>query len=261
MGNAYRLTVETDHRLIKGEEISSQERADIAAALLQEAHPFTPVQADGKREMYPVFYVPGEGVKVRSLLGQTAKTKILAGNMFELEILRLLCLLASEDPKTALMREETLRRLKTTCFGFMDDGQGECFDASLVVLRFLCAAAPEDTEWIKSRVENYNRHVDEKKRPWYSLWYFWLCLSEMPMEIAGPEIEKHRKNLEFQLRRSLVMNHEPDRTVHPVILCMVRNLMARLPEYHWLKGRGVYTSPKDGRLRLDLERGADGNGI
>lgn len=252
MSGAYRLAVETDRRMIMGEELSRREREEIAAALLEEARPFVPAQAGGERRTAPVFYAPGEDVKVRSLLGQTPKTKLLSGNMVELEILRLLCLLAPEGPKVGFMREETLRRLKTACFASMDDGQGECFDASLVALRFLCAAAPEDTEWIQSRVDNYNRHAGEKKRPWFSLWYFWLCLSEMPMEVAGPEIEKHRENLERRLRRSLVMNREPDRTVHPVILCMVRNLMARLPEYHWVKGRGVYVSPKDGRLRLDL---------
>lgn len=248
----YRLTVETDRRLIMGEALSAGERDAIAAALLGAARPYVST-AGGKRELAPAFYAPEEGVRVRSLLGQTPKTKILAGNMVELEILRLLCLLAPENPQVDMMRGETLRRLKNTCFGWQDDGQGECFDASLVTLRFLCAAAPGDLEWIQSRVDNYNRHAGEKKRPWFSLWYFWLCLSEMPMEVAGAEIARHREALERQLRRSCVMNSEQDRAVHPVILCMLRNLMSRLPEYNWLKGRGVVVSPKDGRLRLDLE--------
>lgn len=249
----YRTVVETDHRLIKGEELSQEEREEIISALLAAAQPYAPKESGGGRELNPLFYLPEAGVKVRSLLGQTPKTGILAGNMVELETLRLLCLLAPEEERVRLMRKETLARLKSTCFGSQDDGQGECFDASLIALRFLCAAAPEDLAWIQSRVDNYNRHAAEKRRPWYSLWYFWLCLSEMPLELALPEIEKHRKLLEEKLRRSYVMNQEPDRTVHPVILCMLRNLFARLPEYGWVGERRPYIDEKDGRLRLDLD--------
>ena len=48
------------------------------------------------------------------------------------------------------------------------------------------------------------------------------------------------------------MHSEHDKTVHPVVLCMLRNLMARLPEYRWVGERQIAVSPKDGRLRLDL---------
>lgn len=248
----YRLTIETNYRLIKGETLSKEEQESITAKLLTAAEPSEPIVPTGNRELYPIFYIPPEGVKLRSLLGQTPKTKILAGNMYELEILRLLCLLAPEAPKVQFMRDETLRRLKSTCFGNQDDGMGECFDASLVVLRFLCAAAPEDTAWIKSRIENYNRHAGEKKRPWFPLWYFWLCLSEMPLELALPEIEKHRVELEKKLRRSYVMNSEQDRALHPMLVHMLRNLMSRLPEYAWIKDRAVRVNPKDGRVQLDM---------
>lgn len=248
----YRLTVETDYRLIEGEALSERERRNIAAELLAAAEPSAGYVAGNSRGMYPVFYLPPEGVKVRSLMGQTPKTRILSGNMYELEILRLLCLLAPEDPKVQSMREQTICRLRSACFGWEDDGVGECFDASLVVLRFLCAAAPEDREWIKSRIDNYNRHAGEKKRPWFPLWYFWLCLSEMPLELALPEIERHRSELEKKLRRSYVMNSAQDRALHPMLVCMLRSLMSRLPEYGWAKACAVSTDPKSGRVRLDM---------
>lgn len=250
--SAYRTMIDTNYRLIKGEAISGPERERIVSELLAGVQPAPPARPDRKRALYPVFYVP-EGHE-KSLFNQTPKTKILLGNMVELEILRLLCLLAPEDSQVRFMRDETLRRLKNTCFGNEDDGMGECFDASLVVLRFLCAAAPEDTAWIQSRIDNYNRHAGEKKRPWFPLWYLWLCLSEMPVELAAPEIAKHRDELEKKLRRSYVMNSEHDKTVHPVVLCMLRNLMSRLPEYAHIKDRQPYVSEKDGRLYLDLAR-------
>lgn len=249
--SAYRTAIETNYRLIKGETLSKAESDSIAAELLAEARP---AEHTGRRELYPIFYIPPEGVQLRSLMGQTPKTKIFAGNMYELEILRLLCLLAPEDPRVLLMRDETLRRLKSACFGWGDDGVGECFDTSLVVLRFLCAAAPEDKNWIRSRIANYDRHAGEKKRPWFPLWYFWLCLSEMPCDLALPEIDKHRTELEKKLRRSYVMNSEQDRALHPMLVYMLRNLMSRLPEYGWLKERQVYIGANDGRARLDMSR-------
>ena len=250
--SAYRTAIETNYRMIKGENIAENEREAIVGELLGAAEA-VPAMPTGSRAMYPVFFIPPEGVKLQSLMAQIPKTKILAGNMYELEILRVLCLLAPEDPRVASMRDATLERLRSTCFGWEDDGVGECFDASLIVLRFLCAAAPGDREWIRSRIENYNRHVGERKRPWFSLWYFWLCLSEMPLELALPEIDGHREELEKKLRRSYVMNSEQDRALHPMLICMLRNLMCRLPEYGWLKGRQVVIGPGDGRARLDME--------
>lgn len=250
--SVYRTAIETDYRLIKGEELSPEERAAVAAELLSGAGPEGDGGTRGGRELYPIFYIPPEGVTLQSLMGQTPKTKIFAGNMYELEILRLLCLLAPEDPRVISMRDRTLRRLKSACFGWGDDGVGECFDTSLVVLRFLCAAAPEDRDWIRSRIENYNNHAGERKRPWFPLWYFWLCLSEMPLELALPEIDKHRVELEKKLRRSYVMNSPQDRALHPMLLCMLRNLMCRLPEYSRIRGLAPALSPKDGRVFLDL---------
>ena len=89
----YRLTVETEYRLIKGESISNGEKAAIAAEQLSAAHTKAVTPA-GRRALYPLFYIPPQDVKLRSLMGQTPKTRIFSGNMYELETLRLLCLLA-----------------------------------------------------------------------------------------------------------------------------------------------------------------------
>ncbi|WP_157764122.1 hypothetical protein [Paenibacillus borealis] len=109
--------------------------------------------------------------------------------MYELEIISLLYLLAPNSPNVKEIVDKTSIRLKTTCFGNCDDGVGECFDTSLVVLCYLATVSPEDTDWIKGRIDNYNCHVGDRKCPWFAKWYFWLCLSEQPFEIAESEIK------------------------------------------------------------------------
>lgn len=56
---------------------------------------------------------------------------------------------------------------------------GECFDASLVALRFLIAVAPHETLWIESLINNYLQHSAEKKRAKITVQYFKLCLNEL----------------------------------------------------------------------------------
>lgn len=51
--------------------------------------------------------------------------------MYELKIIRLLRLSVPDSPDVQNMVTKTLERLKITCFGYQDDGLGECFDTSL----------------------------------------------------------------------------------------------------------------------------------
>ncbi len=165
--------------------------------------------------------------------------------MYELEILRLLHLFADDLPEVAGMVADTLRRLKTTCFS--------CFDTSLVVLRFLAAAAPGQHAWIESRIENYNRHYAEKKRPRYCLWYFWLCLSELPFDIAKPELDKYKfEMIDFLWHKSLSPGSGQNRTLHPLIFCILRNSLSRYPEYEYIRERKPCEDKKSGRLYFDM---------
>ena len=52
--------------------------------------------------------------------------------------------------------------------------------------------------------------------------------------------------------QSAVMNSEHDKTIHPVIICMLRNLISKYPEYAYIKERQPYISKKDGRLHFDI---------
>lgn len=255
---AYELMVKTNHYLLKGGTLTDGQKANIVSQ-------FMAVKSGGKmrysnngcdkRRMYPEFFIPpyNDGKKLRTIFNQASKTQILSANLYELEILRLLFIFVPESEDVKYMVTETLKRLKTTCFGFRDDGLGECFDASLVVLRFLITVAPNETKWIQSRIDNYNRHYGEKKRPKYCRWYYWLCLSELPFEIAKPEIEKNKEEiLDLLVNKSYAVNSERDKIIYPVVLCMLRNIIAKYPEYTYIMDRTPYMGVKDGRLRFDM---------
>ncbi|HBR31437.1 MAG TPA: hypothetical protein DD733_05085 [Clostridiales bacterium] len=262
---ASELMIKTNHHLIKGGEMTEIQKQNIVRQLT--AARTTPEQAkrfytgvkfpnntdENGRQMYPLFFIPpyNNGTKYKTIFNQTPKTHILSANMYELEILRLLHLFASDDPEVKSMIGKTLSRLKTTCFGNEDDGVGECFDTSLIMLRFLATVAPYKKEWIQSRIDNYNRHYGNKKRLWFSKWYFWLCLSELPFELAKNEIEKYKDEmLNWLSNKSCVMNSDDDKMIHLVLFCILRNALAKYPEYAYIKDRQPYIkSPENGRLR------------
>lgn len=249
--------IQGNHELIRYGTLPEERGKELVERLLEGRNGGGDIWSPGETSRYPIFYIPPgpKGKKWKTVLGQVPKTQLFSANMYELEILRLLCLLAPDREEVRRMRDKTLNRLRGTCFGYTDDGVGECFDVSLVVLRFLAIAAPEDSEWILSRIDNYNRHREEKKRPWFCLWYFWLCLSELPFHLAQPEIEKYKgEMLNWLTNKSCVMHSETDKTIHPVILCMLRNTLARYPEYEYMKDRQPYIDEKDGRLHFHMAR-------
>lgn len=265
--------LKTNHYLIKGGKLNDSQQANIVGQLLSARSGERSIesfkkgvkspeymvgvgQSNDNRIMYPLFYIPpyNEGKKLKTVLNQTPKTHILSANMYELEILRLLFLLAPENLIVTQMVNKTLERLKTTCFGNQDDGLGECFDTSLVVLRFLGTVAQGETKWIQERIDNYNKHINEKKRPSFSLWYFWLCLSELLFNIAEPEILKYKAEmLNWLTNKSCVMNSESDKMMQPVLISMLRNTISKFPEYEYIKDREPYVSDKNGRLYFDME--------
>lgn len=100
--------------------------------------------------MYPLFYIPpySGGKKLPLVQGYLPKTYILYANHYELEILRLLHMLAPENDVVRDMVKATLQRLKGACFG-NSCTQGECFATGISVLRFLTGVCPEDRGWIE----------------------------------------------------------------------------------------------------------------
>ena len=261
---AHELTLKTNRFLIMDGTLTSPQRDYIVRRLLdsrsteeEAARFFRALRRSDQNNpnMYPFFYIPpyNDGKKLKTIMNQTPKTQLFSSNYYELEVLRLLCLLAPGHPDVEHMRKHTLRRLKTTCFGFFDDAVGECFDASLVVLRFLAAAAPENTGWIEGRIQNFIRHYPEKKRPWFCLWYYWLCLSELPFEMVKPYTDPHLPiMLSWLGHKGMVMHSQHDLTVHPTLMYLLRNTLCRYPQYAHIEGRKPYIREKDGRLCFNM---------
>ena len=211
----------------------------------------------GGKQMYPKFYIPpyNGGKKLKTVLNQTPKAHIFSANMHELEILRLLFLLSPNELKVKNMVESTLKRLKTTCFASENDGVGECFDTNLVVIRFLATVATNRADWINERINSFKSHFYDKKRPSFVIWYYWLCLSELPFSIAEDEIGKYKDEiLNWLEHKSCVMNSDSDKRMHPVLLCILRNIMCRFNEYNYIKGRQPFINPANNRLIFNMAK-------
>jgi len=194
---AYDLMIKTNHHLLQGGALTDAQKAGIARQLLAARsdertkqsfyrgvrYPGN-VDANGEGRMYPGYFIPAYngGKKLQTVVPMSPKTHILSANAYELEIIRLLHLFAPGDPVVQDMVKGTLARLRTTCFA---NGcpQGECFHAALPVLRFLAAAAPDETAWINKLIAFINAHIAEKLNAKKCnngvLRYYRLCLSEL----------------------------------------------------------------------------------
>ena len=82
---------------------------------------------------------------------------------------------------------------------------------------------------------------------------YWLCLSELPLEVAEPEIVKHKDEMLESMTKSMLMNSETYKVINPVRLCALRNCLSRLPEYAYITERQPYVSKGDGRLHFDMK--------
>jgi hypothetical protein len=200
--SVHELMLKTNHHLIKGGELTDAHKKNIVGQLL--AARSTPnVKRWGS--MYPLFYIPPDRnkKKYQTVIPMSPKTEILSQNSYELEIIRLLHLFDGQHDDVCHMKEETLKRLKKTCFGYEGCSTGECFESGLVTLRFLSAVSPTQREWIGKQISVFNGCYFNKKRHSGVLRYFWLCLSEMPFDIAEPEIRRYKDTvLSLKTRKS-----------------------------------------------------------
>ena len=52
--------------------------------------------------------------------------------------------------------------------------------------------------------------------------------------------------------KSMVMNSEQDKSIHPVIMSILRNNIAQYPEYSYNRSRKPYINEKNHRLYFDM---------
>jgi len=192
--DTYELMLKTNHHLIKGGGLTDAQKGTITRQLLA-AKTAPNIKRWGS--MYPSFYIPADRneKKYQTVVPMSPKTEILSQNAYELEIIRLLHMFAGQNEDVRHMVGATLNRLKKTCFGYKRCHTGECFESGIVTLRFVSAVAPEQKEWIKKQISVFNGHYFNKRRHSGVLRYFWLCLAEMPFNIAEPEILRYKDNI------------------------------------------------------------------
>jgi len=227
----HELMIKTNHYLIKGGALTSAHKANITRQLLSARNGGRKIPRFMQEDptMYPQYFIPpyNNGVKFQTVIPMSPKTHILAANSYELEIIRLLHMFAPQNEDVQYMVDKTLNRLQQTCFGYKSCDTGECFEAGVVTLRFISAIVPENMGWIKKQVNVFNSHYNDKRRPDGVLKYYWLCLSEMPLDIAEPEISRHKDNILSQLSRES-KNKDGDDS-HLILTSVMQNTVARLP--------------------------------
>ena len=219
---AYELMVKTNHFLITGGELSDAQKVTVARQLLAAK---TPPDVERWSSMYPSFYIPPDRneKKYQTVVPMSPKTEILSQNAYELEIIRLLHLFAGQHDEVRYMVNETLKRLKKTCFGYKRCAKGECFESGVVTLRFVSAVAPGQLQWINKQISVFNGHYFNKRRHSGVLKYYWMCLSELPPEIATPEILRYKDIIMRQPKR------KSDDNINTVLAHVIQNTLSLLP--------------------------------
>jgi len=245
----YELMIKTTHHLIRGGALNDAQKANITRQLHAGRITDGRAKTFNNPNWYPKFYIPpyNNGKRLQTVVPMSPKAYIVADNAYEFEMLRLLHLFAPNND-VAYMIDKTLNRLKKTCFGYEGCHYADCFEAGLTVLRFLSFAATHDRAWIAKQIAVYNNHFADRRRHSGVQKYYWFILSELPFDIAQPEILCQQEQMIEQLNRSyLVKNGDED-----IQLYIMRNALARLPEFSHIKDRKPYAD-KTGRLIFNLE--------
>ena len=263
----YELICDTNWKMIKGENFSDLAKQEITKNLLSAVssketvrrfHRGVKAPEDG-RTLYPLFYIPpyNEGKKLRLITGQLPKTHILAANHYELEILRILVLWGKDNPKVQFMLDETLKRLNTTCFAHFC-ATGECVGAGVTVLRLLSAFSPQNDKWINEiltpMIAQYNSGhkgmaATNNNVP---VFYLYSALPDLANEACYKLIEERKDWIIHMLTRGGLTGPAVQDTYNVTRLYVLRNVLAMLPQYEYMKNREVYISDKDNRCYCDV---------
>ena len=261
-------------------------RARSDAATVRRYHRAVHAPTDGRR-LYPLFFIPpyNGGKKIRLITGQLPKTQLLSANHYELEILRLLALWDGENPEVADMLTQTVKRLDSTCFAHFCP-TGECVGAGVAALRFLSVLGEKyavGAAWIKELLDGliaqYNGGHAGMAATNNGVPVFYLYAALPQVGRALPEIthmlpevgralpdathaagdicrtllEERQEWLVHMLTRGSVTGPAIQDTYNVTLLYILRNALALLPGYAFMRDRPVVISEKDNRCSCSCD--------
>ncbi|WP_150275684.1 hypothetical protein [Paenibacillus tepidiphilus] len=260
----YQMMLIANELMIKGVPVSANEQARIAGTLWQGLSSEQTVNTfrqslktafhtgSANIMMSPRYFVPPVlNKKMRTLTWVTPRTHLFSANAYELEIMRLLAFMDADSVRLQSMINTTADRLDGACFGRFC-AEGECYETSLVALRFTASVFPDDLQRIQPLLDGAVRYLADHPRHSGTVFYFRLLLSELPPVTALPVIAAMREPLLQQLCRSYVANSSDDVYVNTLAKYILRNCLVRLPEYAYLQNTAPYLSTKDGRIHFDI---------
>lgn len=269
----YKIIMEINRKEIFAEEISDKEKAEAVLILLNGICCKEDILQYKKRmgvnaetdNMYPNYYIPPYNGKrkLRLIQGYLPKTNILYANHYELEIMRLLFMFAPRNKKVIEMVDSTLQRLKNTCFG-NSCTQGECMATGISVLRFLCAAQPNDLEWIDKLLSPLgeiflsfgSRQASVQKG--IPLSYLLMAYVDINNEKTKEFINKKKDWLLDLLRKGWLTGKLSNGKIsegdcdNVMIKYIIRNALGILPEYKNISKYDIYVSGKDERCCCNI---------
>ncbi|MDE6596047.1 MAG: hypothetical protein K2K44_08555 [Oscillospiraceae bacterium] len=269
----YKLIMEINRKMIFAEEISDAEKSEAISIFLNGICCKDDILKYKKRmrvdaetdSLYPNYYIPpyNGGKKLRLVQGYLPKTNILYANHYELEIIRLLFMFAPENEKVNEMAENTLQRLKNTCFG-NSCTQGECIAAGISVLRFLSAVRSDDSDWIDKLLSplgdvflsfGSGQAAVQKGIP---LSYLLMAFTDINNEKTKALLTQKKEWLLDLLRRGWITGKlsngkisEGDR-YNLMGKYIIRNAIGTLPEYEDISKHKIYVDSTDERCYCDI---------
>lgn len=269
----YEILMEINRKQVFTEEISIQEMEEAVSVFLDGICSEEDIWKYKKRmkvnsetdNLYPNYYIPphNNNRKHRLIQGYLPKTNLLYANHYELEIIRLLYLFAPDNDKVMEMVNNTLKRLRDTCFS-NSCVQGECVVAGISVLRLLAVLQPYDKEWI-NRILNplgalflsfsNGQAAVQKEIP---VSYLLMAFTDINNDTTRDLISQKKEWLLDLLRRGWITGKlsngkisEID-TFSPMFKYTIRNALGILPEYKDISKHEIYISGKDGRCYCNI---------
>jgi len=255
---AYELMIKTNHYLIKDGVLTNGQKAKIVRHLLAARNSDLEIQnfyakMKAGSGSYPSYFLPpyNDNKKYQTVIPMSPKTHILSMNAYEMDILRLLHLFAPEDPGVKEMVTGRIKHLANSCPGG-DCMYGECFHSSVPTLRFFAVANSMDLTWMNRLVDKIHSGINQQYKG-NALGYYWLCLSELPYDVAERGLLIYKDEILDKLKKSVPMKTERNKINQPVLYYVMRNCLIRFPEFEHIKNRHPYINAKDGRLHFDVE--------